>query len=211
IGFGQGCIRLSQFSSQLESETTSKYKVSFWNTLIREYFTQNAIMKIALWEDNKKVKGKPLQISVPILSYFFREMTQSGIKSMSLSFDGARERLSSQNCAVVECDSAVWTHNYTSGSTVTLRGPLTVHVRICPHANQTPTRSQRLAWSLKFYHFQFSSFIHEKFYTTPSPNRVLSQQRAEEEGIWENPFGIPQAALRCLEVRPQHLIHDITC
>ncbi|KAL4080026.1 LIM-domain binding protein [Scleroderma yunnanense] len=126
-------------------------------------------------------------------------MTQSGIKSMSLSFDGARERLSSQNCAVVECDSAVWTHNYTSGSTVTLRGPLTVHVRICPHANQTPTRSQRLAWSLKFYHFQFSSFIHEKFYTTPSPNRVLSQQRAEEEGIWENPFGIPQAALRCLE------------
>lgn len=71
--------------------------------------------------------------------------TQSGVKSMTLTLDGAREylissifcrlthphtgeRLFANGHAVVECVAAVWTYKYNNGYTVALRGPLTVHV-----------------------------------------------------------------------------------
>ena len=47
---------------------------------------------------------------------------------MDFKLDSARERLMSQNAAVIECENASWTYVYTNGYTVTLQGPLTVHV-----------------------------------------------------------------------------------
>jgi len=155
---------------------------------------------------------------------------------MTLSLDGARERLLSQQHAVVECVAAVWTYRYTNGYTVTLRGPLTVHVLIVPHASQTTP------YSLKFDHLQFDANHHEKFIAldsvmghrqsdspktrvrampTPSPNGTV-MHRVDDERIWEEPrvtidhasipgepvnaFGIPQATMRCLEVRRLSII-----
>lgn len=153
---------------------------------------------------------------------------------MTLSLDGARERLLSQHHAVVECVAAVWTYRYTNGYTVTLRGPLTVHVLIIP--NIAP--SQPSSYSLKFDHLQFDANHHEKFIAldsvmghrqsespktprgraipTPSPNGTV-MHRVDDERLWEEPrvvidqasipgepvnaFGIPQATMRCLEVR----------
>jgi len=165
---------------------------------------------------------------------------------MTLSLDGARERLLSQHHAVVECVAAVWTYRYTNGYTVTLRGPLTVHVLLIPHANTAP--SQAPPFSLKFENLQFDANHHEKFIAidsvmghrqsespktprvrtmpTPSPNGTVIH-RVDDERIWEEPrvmidhawipgepvnaFGIPQATMRCLEVRsfsipPFHLL-----
>ncbi|KAL4082163.1 LIM-domain binding protein-domain-containing protein [Scleroderma yunnanense] len=208
LGLGQGCMRLLQFSGQLSNESPNKHQLLFWESLVREYFTPKAIMKITLWKDNQKVEAKPLEIGVPILPRFFLVTTQSGVKSMTLSLDGARERLCTQSHAVIECVSAVWTYKYTNGYTVTLRGPLTVHVVIYP-LPQTPTSSQQLPFSLKFEHFQFDANIHEKFIAlesisgprtvepprtprprnnpTPSPKGGPIQQRAEEDRQWDEP------------------------
>ncbi|KAF9242942.1 LIM-domain binding protein [Melanogaster broomeanus] len=238
VGLGQGLIRLLQFSGQLSNEEPVKHQLSFWDAFVREYFTPKAIMKVTLWKDNQRNEAKPFEIGVPILPRFFLVTTQSGVKSMTLSLDGARERLLSQYHAIVECVSAVWTYKYTNGYTVTLRGPLTVHVGIIPLPN--PAQPQQIPFTLKFEQFQFDANTHEKFISldsiigertvetpktprtrnapTPSPSGGSSSQRgAEEDRQWDEPrvsidhgsipgepvnaFGIPQATMRCLEVR----------
>lgn len=208
LGFGQAITRLLQFSGQLSSEITDKHQLLFWEKLVQEYFTPKAIMKMTLWKDNQKVEAKPLEIGVPILPRFFLVTTQAGVRSMTLSLDGARERLCSQTHAAIECVSAVWTYKYASGYTVTLRGPLTVHVVLYPHLGPT-TSQQQYPWSLKFDQFVFDANTHEKFISlesisghrtieqprtprtrsnpTPSPNGVTSQQKAEEDRQWEEP------------------------
>lgn len=161
---------------------------------------------------------------------------------MTLSLDGARERLVAQHHAVVECVSAVWTYKYNNGYTVTLRGPLTVHAFIVPLGNASPAQPQQ-TFVLRFDQLQFDAHTHEKFISldgiagqrtpeilktprvrnapTPSPNGASVGQR-EEDRQWDEPrilidnasipgepvnaFGIPQATMRCLEVRTtQHL------
>ncbi|KAJ3743512.1 LIM-domain binding protein-domain-containing protein [Lentinula detonsa] len=128
LGHGQGLIRLLQFSGNLASESKQKHQLSWWNELIREYFTPKAIMKFTLWRDNERNEAKPFEIGVPILPRFLLVTTQSGVKSMTLTLDGARERLYAYGHAIVECVAAVWTYRYSNGYTVALRGPLTVHV-----------------------------------------------------------------------------------
>jgi hypothetical protein len=158
---------------------------------------------------------------------------QSGVKSMTLSLDGVRERLFSSGQAFVECYTAVWTYKYNNGYTVTLRGLLTAHVVIC--ALSAPNPLTNLPYSLKFDSFQFDANFHDKYISVdsilghrvmelssvrnaPTPTATGSMdQRREEEKKWEEPrvtiehasipgepvnaFGVPQATMRCLEVR----------
>ncbi|KZP02463.1 hypothetical protein FIBSPDRAFT_669908, partial [Athelia psychrophila] len=128
LGLGQGLTRLLQFSGVLASENKQRLSLAHWDLLVKEYFANNAVMKFTLWKDNQRNEAKPFDIGVPILPRFFLVTAQSGVKSMSLSLDGARERLLSQNRAVIECVTAAWTYKYTNGYTVTLRGPLTAHI-----------------------------------------------------------------------------------
>jgi len=131
---------------------------------------------------------------------------------MTLSLDGARERLYAPGHAVVECATAVWTYKYTNGYVVTLRGPLTAHVIITPlqplqpssnsqHPSHPPTHS------LKFDNLQFDAFFHEKLVSVDSVmgHRVMTgspsmrtnatpmglgsvvDPRREEEKKWEEP------------------------
>lgn len=59
VGYGQGLIRLLQFSGNLASESRQKHQLSWWNELIREYFTPRAIMRFTLWKDNLRSEAKP--------------------------------------------------------------------------------------------------------------------------------------------------------
>jgi LIM-domain binding protein len=121
------------------------------------------------------------EIGVPILPRFFLVTTQSGVKSMTLSLDGARERSVSAGHAVVECPSAVWTYKYNNGYTVTLRGPLIAHVVLSPQnltgnqSNPQSTPHQPL-YSLKFDSLQFDANIHDKFIALES---VMGQRVPE--------------------------------
>ncbi|KAK0453084.1 LIM-domain binding protein-domain-containing protein [Armillaria borealis] len=230
LGSGQGLTRLLQFSGNLSNESKTKLQLSWWNDLIKEYFTPRAVMKITLWKDNQKTEAKPFEIGVPILPRFFLVTTQSGVKSMTLTLDGARERMYSQGHSVVECVTAVWTYKYNNGYTVTLRGPLTAHVVV---ASPQPPATNHV---LKFDDFQFDANYHDKFISiesimgqrmiespktprirnvpTPGPNGISNQD--DEDKKWEEPriiiergsipgepvnaFGIPQATMRCLEL-----------
>ena len=179
------------------------------------------------------------EIGVPILPRFFLVTSQSGVKSMNLSLDGARERIVSHGHAVVECIHAVWTYRYTNGYTVTLRGPMTAHIFVLPNntsSNQAP--HQHVSYTLKFDQLQFDANYHDKLIameaisgsriqesptmkapSTPVMNVAHMSQRVEEEDrkfeeprlVFDkaiipaepvNAFGIPQATMRCLEVRP---------
>jgi len=66
---------------------------------------------------------------------------------MTLSLDGARERVVGPNHVAVQCVSAVWTYRYRNGYTVTLRGPFTAYVVVIPNAaqNGASARSAHLA------------------------------------------------------------------
>ncbi len=185
-------------------------------------------MKITLWKDNQKTEAKPFgadhpsrsgasthldrrfaEIGVPILPRFFLVTTQSGVKSMTLTLDGARERIYSQGHSVVECVTAVWTYRYKNGYTVTLRGPLTAHVVITsPHPAGTTSSHQ--GYVLKFEDFQFDANYHDKYISldaitgpkvvmtespktprsrnTPAPGAVNGATTQEEEDRkWEEP------------------------
>jgi len=223
-GLNQGLLRLLQFSGILASETGTKLQLAWWNDLIKEYFTPTAFMKLTLWKDNQRKEAKPFEIGVPILPRFFLVTTQSGVRSMSLALDGARERNIAPGHSIVECVSAVWTYRYASGYSVTLRGALSAHVLI----TATPA-----SYSFKFDEFTFDANLHDKFISLDALNgrRLPESARSspwvrplppdhvhdsEDDTLWDEPrllidrcsipgepvnaFGIPQATMRCLEV-----------
>lgn len=234
LGYGQGLIRVMQFSGLLSSDTpqiqSQKLQLTYWDDLIREYFTPKAIMKLTLWRDSMKNEAKPFEIGVPILPRFFLVTTQSGVKSMSLTLDGARERVYAPGHAVVECVTAVWTYRYNNGHIVTLRGPLTAHLVICspaPHPQPGAIQNRGAPpYILKFDDFEFDAHSHDKYIALESiagprkteepPPTVNGPGLADEEKKWEEPrlliengsipgepvnaFGIPQATMRCLEL-----------
>lgn len=155
---------------------------------------------------------------------------------MTLSLDGARERLMGQGHAVVECVHAVWTYKYHNGYTVTLRGPMTAHVIVTPNSSlpgqgQAPHQG---GYTLKFDQLQFDANLHDKLLAleaivrarstdspqipgvVPLPNGAILQPPDENRPFDDpryliehasipaepvNAFGIPQATMRCLEVR----------
>jgi hypothetical protein len=197
------------------------------------------------------------EVGTPVLPRFFLVTSQSGVKSMTLSLDGARERVVGPNHAIVQCVAAMWTYRYRNGYTVTLRGPFTAHVVLTPSATQNGAPAQSVpptTFMLKIDHIQFDSNLYEKHVAvdvicgtrldanktplvrnapTPSPTingagvppapppqppqppPLQASQRDDER--WEEPrityerasipaepvnaFGIPQATMRCLEVR----------
>ncbi|KAL0581199.1 hypothetical protein V5O48_000787 [Marasmius crinis-equi] len=156
VGHGQGLMRLLQFSGGLANESKTKLQLSWWNDLVREYFTPKSIMKYTLWKDNQRTEAKVFVT------------TQSGVKSMTLTLDGARERLYDYGHAIVECVSAVWTYKYNNGYTVILKGPMTVHVVLTtglpPGASgHHPHHQLGGNYFLKFENFEFEAKSHEKF------------------------------------------------
>lgn len=218
-----GLVRLLQFSGILSSDTQTKLQLAWWNDLIKEYFTPQAYMKLTLWKDNQRKEAKPFEIGVPILPRFFLVTTQSGVRSMSLALDGARERPIAPGHSIVECVTAVWTYRYANGYTVTLRGALSAHVLL--------TTATPVAHTFKFDEFTFDANFHDKSISLDALNgrRIPEPIRApwlrdpnappdsEDDSLWEEPrlliercsipgepvnaFGIPQATMRCLEVR----------
>lgn len=129
---------------------------------------------------------------------------------MTLSLDGAQESMSPHGHSVVECIGAAWAYRYDNGYTVTLRGPLTAHVVVAPPApGSTPSANDPAL--LKFEKLQFDANSHDKYVAVES---ILGSRRTRWEddgprlliergslpGELVNPFGIPQASMRCLEV-----------
>ncbi|KAK7051241.1 hypothetical protein VNI00_004741 [Paramarasmius palmivorus] len=211
LGHGQGLLRLLQFSGVLANESKQKVQLSWWNDLVREYFTPKSVVKFTLWKDSQRTEAKVFEIGVPVLPRFFLVTTQSGVKSMTLTLDGARERLFDYGHAIVECVSAIWTYKFNNGYTVALKGPLTVHVVVtaaAPPGTQAPSvhhphHQTGGNFYLKFENFEFEAKSHEKFIaldaitmgqrTIESPKMsrggrqsdVSDQQ--EEERKWEEP------------------------
>ncbi|KAF5390449.1 hypothetical protein D9757_005297 [Collybiopsis confluens] len=195
LGHGQGLIRLLQFSGNLASESKQKHQLSWWNELIREYFTPKAIMRFTLWRDNQRNEAKPFEIGVPILPRFLLVTTQSGVKSMTLTLDGARERLYAYGHAIVECVTAVWTYKYNNGYTVALRGPLTVHVVVTagpPHAPGSIAQPPNML--LKFEDFQFDASYHDKYIALESIMGPRSIESPKTPRVRNVPPGAPAAA-----------------
>ena len=54
-----GLMRLLQFSGTLSSESPQKHHLGYWNDLIREYFTPEAVMSLVFWKDNQRLEAKP--------------------------------------------------------------------------------------------------------------------------------------------------------
>ncbi|KAF7964420.1 hypothetical protein HWV62_8251, partial [Athelia sp. TMB] len=210
LGLGQGLTRLLQFSGILAGENKQRLSLAYWDALVKEYFANNAVMKFTLWRDNQRNEAKPFDIGVPILPRFFLVTAQSGVKSMSLSLDGARERLISQNHAVVECVTAAWTYKYTNGYTVTLRGPLTAHIILVPNtARNQPGVQSSTPFTLKFDTLDFGANFHDKSISlesimglrnpessppktphqrnVPTPNSNSGPPSIDDDKKWEEP------------------------
>jgi hypothetical protein len=160
-------VRVLQFSGMLaaEDQKSQKLQLSHWVGLVEEFFLASATLKLTLWKDNQKVEAKVFEVGTPVLPRFFLVTSQSGVKSMTLSLDGARERVVGPNHAVVQCVSAMWTYRYNNGYTVTLRGPFTAHVFVIPNTTQNGATAQSATHSpflLKIDHIQFDSNLYEK-------------------------------------------------
>ncbi|THG95654.1 hypothetical protein EW145_g7919 [Phellinidium pouzarii] len=124
----QAIIRLSSLSDTL-SHPATPLSNDYWKGVVQEFFMPKAVVKITLWKDNAQQEAKPFDISVPILSRFFLVTSQSGVNSMAISLENAKERFvqslyPASYTSVVDCPNAVWTFRYTNGYIVTLRGTL---------------------------------------------------------------------------------------
>lgn len=128
---------------------------------------------------------------------------------MTLSLDGARERLVSQNHAIIECVTAAWTYKYTNGYTVTLRGPLTAHVIMTTARSQGASAHPTQPFALKFENLDFGANFHDKSISlesimghrnpelsppktprtrnAPTPTANGNTAQAEEDKKWEEP------------------------
>ncbi|EED79333.1 predicted protein [Postia placenta Mad-698-R] len=246
VGLGQGTLRLLQFSGQLALETeavgviyhalnvsepnptiqTKDYR--HWQDVIKDYFTHRAMMKITLWKDGQKQEAKPFEIGTPILPRFFLVTAQSGVKSMSIVLDNAREKTIAPGHGIIECPTASWIFRYSNGYTVALNGPLSAHVAAVPlmSPGQPPTP---MSYVLRIEHLTFDATSHEKMVNvdrvgnlsidgSPSHHALamgpMGTKREEEEKRLDdvrrvsvamphepvNAFGIPQATMRCLEL-----------
>jgi len=146
---------------------------------------------------------------------------------MSISLDGAREKILGSSHLIVECVTAVWTYRYLNGYTIQLCGPLTAHLVLSPSSTGVAQGSPP-SFSMKFEHLQFDANVHHKLIQvdaihgpkigrsplittyTPGMNGMGSQpdrthdrvhyERSSIPGEPVNAFGIPQATMRCLEV-----------
>lgn len=150
--------------------------------------------------------------------------TQSGVKSMSLSLDGARERLLSGTVACIECPDTRWTFRYENGYTVVLKGPFTA--RMVVTSDMTPGQN---GYALRIEQIVFDSMTHEKLIDLEDieGHRVASSPSAPQtfgdvdprydSPRWHladaafpaepiNAFGVPQATMRCLEVRDRQTL-----
>ena len=141
---------------------------------------------------------------------------------MTLSLDGAHESIVGPNCAIVQCASAMWTHRYHNGYTVTHRGPFTA-VAVIRNETLDGTEARTASapastFTLKLDHIQFDSNVYEKrvavdvidghqldtnnalqFHDASAPTSII-YERAFIPADPVNAFGIPQATMRCLEV-----------
>lgn len=240
---------------------------------MEEFFLTPAILKLTLWKDNKREEAKVFgssepfpeflgflltstaEIGRPVLPQFFLVTSQSGVKSMTLSLDGAREDAVGPNRVIVRCVFAMWTYRYNNGYTVTLRGPFSADIVAIPDPTQNGAPAQSAphpTFKLMINRIHFESYLYEKrvsvdvmggnrldanqtpqVHSIPTPPPTVNgagvlplpppqlpppqaDQRNEER--WEvhddsayipaepvNPFGIPSATMRCLEVRLPNL------
>lgn len=178
-----------------------RLKQSHWDEVVATYFTEKAKMKLTLWKDNQQVEAKPFgteatrlarrecspektEIGYPILPRFFLVTSQSGVKTMTISIDGARERLINPQHALVECANASWTFRYQNGYNIILRGPLTADVVVQPSTipGQPPASGVVTAYTLKLERLQFDAFYHDKF---------IAVEAIQGERIPESPRPIP--------------------
>ncbi|KAK1235143.1 hypothetical protein PQX77_001645 [Marasmius sp. AFHP31] len=211
LGHGQAVSRLLQFSGGLATEDqTQKLESSWWTDLVEEFFTPDAVMKHTLWKENESTDGnlKVYEIGVPILPRFFLGTAQSGVKTMKLTLDDAREQLYDDKRAIVECNNAIWTYNFNNGYSVCLKGPMSVHVVTVAGLPTSTTNGYSLGRNhyLKFDRFEFEAQTHEKLITFEKAGRIGSWNTDGAKGpvldcpVMINAFGIPQAAMRCLEL-----------
>ncbi|KAI0318107.1 LIM-domain binding protein, partial [Amylostereum chailletii] len=208
LGQGQATLRMLQLSGMLSMDVPEKLQLSYWGDLIDSFFVPSAVVKLQLWKDNQNAEAKIFEVGTPILPRFFLVTTQSGVKSMSLTLDGAREVVTGPNLVVVEVVSAVWTYKYQNGYTITLRGPLSAQMCFVSPPNGASVQSLAQPHAqLKIAGMSFSSEKFEKFISfdaihgqlmdpivktprlrqTQAPiNGVLTPAKAEDEK-WEEP------------------------
>ena len=208
-----------------------------------------------------KIDNKSIDVSMPVFARFFLLSIESGVTSMSLNVDGAKERPLPQapHYVSIDCSNASWTFNYTTGYIVTLKGPLSAVVTMQPPmAGQPQTPVSPLSVLPKIEHLSFDAQkvtkainvnsiigqrakdpVRRRIKTESSsrpgssaglgggnrgfnalgssssestPKSEENEERTTGELMLEiadasipiepvNAFGIPQASMRCLEVR----------
>ncbi|KAK7696556.1 hypothetical protein QCA50_001214 [Cerrena zonata] len=130
----QGLTRMLSFSGSLAADSPQRLQMSYWDSIVNDYFLPRATFKFTLWKDNQRMEAKPFEIGVPILPRFFLVTSQSGVKAMHLTLDNARERPIGAGRTSIECLDAIWTFRYMNGYVVTLRGNLTATMLPVPIA-----------------------------------------------------------------------------
>ncbi|KAG8935885.1 hypothetical protein FRC02_005884 [Tulasnella sp. 418] len=155
IGSGQGVIRLMEFSHALAQG--GGRDLSYWKSVTSEYFVPDkGCMRLTLWKD--EAEAKPFEIYSPTMPRFFLSYFNSGVHSISISMNGARETLSNVGESLVECTFASFTYSFENGYVVVHTGPLRAHVLVVPVDPQSmDALGNAPNYHLKFIFVEFSA------------------------------------------------------
>ncbi|KAI7892971.1 LIM-domain binding protein-domain-containing protein [Mucor mucedo] len=120
---GQAVLRLLQFRDQLSPGDQAK-EMSFWRGFVDDFFTSNAIMKLALVDQQTQQRNE-FEITQSLIARFFYTHYQCDLESIQLTTDQTMEYFLPTGM-MLECPRSSLIHRYTNGTLVILSGELSV-------------------------------------------------------------------------------------
>lgn len=105
------------------------------------------------------------EIGPNVIAMLLLVSSQSGVRSMNLVLDGARERSIAPGTSIIDCPEAQWIWRFYDGHVVILRGAFSCQISAFHNSQAT---SDQLPYTLKFESMSFDSNSHDRLITLES-------------------------------------------
>lgn len=113
-----GTVRLMQFADRLGSfqagPNNAPPSLDMWRLLVLDFFSDDAVHRVHLTDPSRNSKDM-YEIPQAALPRYFAVQYSSGVKSLSITTGGAKQRDQQTGLQYVECSQAVFNYTFTNG------------------------------------------------------------------------------------------------
>ncbi|RUS25336.1 hypothetical protein BC938DRAFT_472309 [Jimgerdemannia flammicorona] len=219
-GNGSGVLRLLDYNDSLAGPTNANAAdINFWRKFIGEFYSENGTMKYELWNSKSNDK-RNFELTTALLPRFYQINFESGVQSIQMTIENAKEYALPSGGRLVECPSASLFHQFDNGCQVVAKGMLQVTFSL-----STATGTLKIdMWEFHTQNYveyiPRSAIVRRELENSPSMEtkegvkaKIKQQQMMQGEsaasdgrGDWVipdtpvNEYGITVKTMRCLEI-----------